>query len=71
MVKTLRSIDGNVVRTFILDKPQPVKHPMFMDYPVAGVFQIAGHGVIGDQQVKRVTVQNYKDLNKLLYNRTA
>lgn len=71
MVKTLRSIDGNVVRTFILDKPQPVKHPIFMDYPVAGVFQITGHGVKDGRQVIRVTVNNYKDLNKLLYNRTA
>lgn len=71
MVKTLKSIDGNVVRTFTLDKPQPVKHPIFMDYPVEGVFQVSGHGIKGGLQVKRVTVKNYKDLSKLLYNRTA
>lgn len=71
MVRTLKSIDGNTIRTLTLDTPQPVKHPIFMDYPVAGIFQIAGHGVKEGRQVKRVTVKNYKDLNKLLYNRMA
>lgn len=71
MVKTIKSIDGNVVRTFTLDKPQPVKHPVFMNYPVEGVFQVSGHDLKGGPQVKRVTIENYKELNKLLYNRTA
>lgn len=66
MVKFLKSIDGNMVITFTLDKPQPVKHPMFMDYPVAGILQIAGRGKTG-QQEKRVTVKNYRDLSRLLY----
>gem|GEM_PF-5394257 len=71
VVKTLKSIDGNVVRTFTLDNPQPVKHPIFMDYPVEGVLRVSGRDIKGSPQVKRVTVENYKDLNKLLYNRTA
>ena len=71
MVKMLKSIDGNIVKTFTLDAPQPVKHPMFMDYPVAGVLQISGQGVKGGRMEKRVTIQDYKDLNRLLYHRTA
>ncbi len=71
MVKLLKSIDGNVVRTFTLDKPQPVKHPIFMVYPVAGVLQVARYGVEEGQQVKRVIVKDYQELNKLLYNRSA
>ncbi|MCL6635326.1 MAG: hypothetical protein K6T29_06095 [Peptococcaceae bacterium] len=71
MVKVLKSIDGSVVKTFTLDRPQPVKHPIFMDYPVDGVFQIAGHGVKDGRQARRVTVKNYKELNRLLYNGNA
>lgn len=71
MVKTLKSIDGAMVRTFTLDRPQPVKHPIFMDYPVSGTFHITGHGVKEGQQVKRVIIKDYQDLNRLLYNRTA
>lgn len=71
MVKLLKSIDGSVVRTFTLDKPQPVKHPIFMVYPVAGVLQVACYGVEEGQQVKRVIVKDYQELNKLLYNRSA
>lgn len=71
MVKYLKSIDGSAVITFTLDKPQPVKHPMFMDYPVAGVLQVGGNGVKAGQQSKRVTIKNYKDLNSILYNRAV
>lgn len=69
MIKDLYyTTDSKVVR-FVLDRPQPYKDIMFMDFPVTGTLIILDrHDLSGSKaQKKHVLVKNIEEMNQLLH----
>lgn len=66
MIKVLNHIGRETVRTFTLDKAQPVKDPLFMIYPVKGVLEVKSlNGA--PLAKKKITVGSYKELRKVMH----
>jgi len=64
MVTVIKHVGHETVKTFILDKPQPVKNPVFMLFPVEGTLE--NRGFKGDSRRKHISVKSYKELLHLL-----
>ncbi|MCL6639055.1 MAG: hypothetical protein K6T80_05150 [Firmicutes bacterium] len=69
MLRTLNNASGRVIKTFRLDKPQPVKNPFFMIYPVTGTLEVKEFRNNGYRPVhtERLTVNSFDELNQLLH----
>ncbi|MCL6634997.1 MAG: hypothetical protein K6T29_04425 [Peptococcaceae bacterium] len=66
MIKVLNYIGRDTVRTFTLERAQPVKDPLFMLYPVKGVLEVRSLGGASLAK-KKITVRSYKELKKVLH----
>lgn len=65
MIKTLNHIGRETVRTFTLDKAQPVKDPIFMLFPVKGTLEVKKlNGA--PLAKKKITVGSYTELRKVM-----
>ena len=42
MVKEIKHSARETVRIFTLDKPQPVKNPLYLLFPVSGTIEVKG-----------------------------
>ncbi len=64
MVTVITHTGHEAIKTFTLDKPQPVKNPFFMLFPVEGTLE--NRGFKGNSRRKHVSVKSYKELLHLL-----
>lgn len=65
MIRILYHTGRETVRSFILEKAQPVKDPLFMLFPVKGTLEVKKHNGVPVTR-KKVTVDSYKELMELI-----
>lgn len=66
MVKEIKHSARETVRIFTLDKPQPVKNPLYLLFPVSGTIEVKGpNGRIKAKE--RITIKDRMDLIRLIY----
>lgn len=69
MIKEVIYVEGNTLKKFFLDRPQPYKDPRYMDFPVEGTLVVSKikNGRPKPVEKSHIKVRNILELTKIMH----